>query len=148
MIAMPVGWDNVQTLKIPDTIECGHCELGRPYSARHCGYCKYCVDELDHHCPWCGKCIGEVCRERIFLIRFCNRRLTLFFIILLYFSIEQHRMLQLFPYHSLLSVILPRRSSHLLYYIRCRSKDAIRSVLLVSSNCQLLKCIFNFCNMA
>jgi hypothetical protein len=44
---------------VPTTIECGQCELQRPYSARHCTYCKACIDNLDHHCPWCGKCIGE-----------------------------------------------------------------------------------------
>lgn len=41
------------------TIECGQCNLQRPYSARHCVYCGVCVEDLDHHCPWCGKCIGE-----------------------------------------------------------------------------------------
>lgn len=44
---------------VPSTIECGQCDLQRPYSARHCSMCKVCVDGLDHHCPWCGKCIGE-----------------------------------------------------------------------------------------
>lgn len=44
---------------IPSTIECGVCQLQRPYSARHCCYCSACINELDHHCPWCGKCIGE-----------------------------------------------------------------------------------------
>jgi len=44
---------------VPATIECGQCDLQRPYSARHCTYCKACIDNLDHHCPWCGKCIGE-----------------------------------------------------------------------------------------
>ena len=33
------------------TIECGQCNLQRPYSARHCVYCGVCVEELDHHCP-------------------------------------------------------------------------------------------------
>jgi hypothetical protein len=37
---------------VPHTIECGHCDLRRPYTARHCDYCKLCVDNLDHHCPW------------------------------------------------------------------------------------------------
>mmetsp|Transcript_17360 Transcript_17360/g.23855 ORF Transcript_17360/g.23855 Transcript_17360/m.23855 type:complete len:239 (+) Transcript_17360:31-747(+) len=45
--------------RIPDTVECGHCQFKRPYSARHCHYCKVCIDDLDHHCPWCGKCIGK-----------------------------------------------------------------------------------------
>lgn len=44
---------------VPSTVECGQCNLQRPYSARHCYYCNVCIDELDHHCPWCGKCIGE-----------------------------------------------------------------------------------------
>lgn len=43
---------------VPQTIDCGACEMKRPYSARHCSYCEVCVEELDHHCPWCGKCIG------------------------------------------------------------------------------------------
>lgn len=38
--------------RVPDTVECGHCEFQRPYSARHCHYCKVCIDDLDHHCPW------------------------------------------------------------------------------------------------
>lgn len=38
--------------RIPDTVECGHCQFKRPYSARHCHYCKVCIDDLDHHCPW------------------------------------------------------------------------------------------------
>ncbi len=42
-----------------NSIECGHCQLQRPYSARHCQYCTNCIDHLDHHCPWCGKCIGK-----------------------------------------------------------------------------------------
>jgi hypothetical protein len=37
---------------VPHTIECGHCDLRRPYTARHCDYCKLCIDNLDHHCPW------------------------------------------------------------------------------------------------
>ena len=37
---------------VDHTIECGKCELRRPYTARHCDYCKICVDNLDHHCPW------------------------------------------------------------------------------------------------
>ena len=37
---------------VPHTIECGQCELRRPYTARHCDYCKLCIDNLDHHCPW------------------------------------------------------------------------------------------------
>lgn len=37
---------------VPHTIECGHCDLRRPYTARHCDYCKMCIDNLDHHCPW------------------------------------------------------------------------------------------------
>jgi len=37
---------------VPHTIECGQCDLRRPYTARHCDYCKLCVDNLDHHCPW------------------------------------------------------------------------------------------------
>ena len=44
---------------VPATVECGQCQIQRPYSARHCYYCKVCVEDLDHHCPWCGKCIGE-----------------------------------------------------------------------------------------
>eukprot|EP01032_Pedospumella_encystans_P008432 gene8432-10011_t len=44
---------------VPHTIECGQCDLRRPYTARHCDYCKLCVDNLDHHCPWSGKCIAE-----------------------------------------------------------------------------------------
>lgn len=35
----------------PDRLECGQCELQRPYTARHCHYCGVCIDELDHHCP-------------------------------------------------------------------------------------------------
>jgi hypothetical protein len=38
--------------KVPETIECGQCQLNRPFSGRHCHYCKVCIDELDHHCPW------------------------------------------------------------------------------------------------
>lgn len=34
------------------TMECGQCQIQRPYSARHCHYCEVCVDHLDHHCPW------------------------------------------------------------------------------------------------
>ena len=37
---------------VPHTIECGQCDLRRPYTARHCEYCKVCIDNLDHHCPW------------------------------------------------------------------------------------------------
>ena len=37
---------------VPHTIECGQCDLRRPFTARHCDYCKLCVDNLDHHCPW------------------------------------------------------------------------------------------------
>ena len=52
--------NNVQRAgSVPKTMECGHCQLQRPITARHCVYCDVCVDELDHHCPWCGKCIGE-----------------------------------------------------------------------------------------
>jgi hypothetical protein len=43
----------------PSTIECGHCQLQRPYSSHHCTFCSNCVEKLDHHCPWCGKCIGK-----------------------------------------------------------------------------------------
>ena len=43
----------------PSTMECGHCQLQRPLSARHCIYCGSCIEQLDHHCPWCGKCIGK-----------------------------------------------------------------------------------------
>lgn len=45
---------NASTLMppVPHTIECGQCDLRRPYTARHCDYCKMCVDNLDHHCPW------------------------------------------------------------------------------------------------
>jgi hypothetical protein len=32
-------------------IECGHCEIQRPMTARHCNYCGVCVENLDHHCP-------------------------------------------------------------------------------------------------
>ena len=53
---MTVG---VSAPEVPSTIECGRCQLQRPYSARHCSYCDVCVDDLDHHCPYCGKCIGE-----------------------------------------------------------------------------------------
>jgi hypothetical protein len=49
----------VSTTKRASTIECGQCELRRPFSGHHCHYCKVCVNELDHHCPWCGKCIGK-----------------------------------------------------------------------------------------
>lgn len=46
--------------KVPSNkIECGRCELKRPYSAHHCDHCGSCCHDLDHHCPWCGKCIGE-----------------------------------------------------------------------------------------
>jgi len=38
-------------LAYSDRIECGQCELQRPYTARHCHYCGVCIDELDHHCP-------------------------------------------------------------------------------------------------
>ena len=44
--------------RIPDTVECGHCQFKRPYSARHCHYCKVCIDDLDHHCPWWVHCIN------------------------------------------------------------------------------------------
>jgi len=44
--------------RIPDTVECGHCQFKRPYSARHCHYCKVCIDDLDHHCPWYYKFIS------------------------------------------------------------------------------------------
>ena len=54
----PVSATNTSTA-IPSGIECGQCQLQRPYAARHCYYCDACVEELDHHCPWCGKCIGE-----------------------------------------------------------------------------------------
>lgn len=45
--------------KLPDTIECGQCEIVRPKTARHCHYCGVCTEKLDHHCPWCGKCIAK-----------------------------------------------------------------------------------------
>lgn len=51
--------DAVQQRRQSKTIECGQCEMKRPFSGHHCHYCKVCVDELDHHCPWCGKCIGK-----------------------------------------------------------------------------------------
>lgn len=49
----------VTTTSVPSGVECGQCQMQRPYAARHCYYCDACVEELDHHCPWCGKCIGE-----------------------------------------------------------------------------------------
>lgn len=53
---------NTRRLKSPSKqikngIECGTCEMQRPYTARHCHYCGVCVDELDHHCP----CKSNVC---------------------------------------------------------------------------------------
>jgi hypothetical protein len=41
-----------QLLAIPDTMDCGQCDLKRPVTARHCVHCETCIDELDHHCPW------------------------------------------------------------------------------------------------
>lgn len=49
-----VGSTNSQRsrqLAYSERIECGQCELQRPYTARHCHYCGVCIDELDHHCP-------------------------------------------------------------------------------------------------
>ena len=37
------------------TMECGQCQIQRPFSARHCNYCGVCIEEIDHHCPWCVK---------------------------------------------------------------------------------------------
>jgi hypothetical protein len=34
-----------------NTMQCGHCEIMRPKTARHCNYCGVCIDHLDHHCP-------------------------------------------------------------------------------------------------
>ena len=35
----------------PTDIECGQCDIRRPYTARHCHHCGVCIDQLDHHCP-------------------------------------------------------------------------------------------------
>jgi len=55
------------------TMECGHCQLQRPLSARHCIYCGSCIEQLDHHCPWCGKCIGKknMAAFKLFLAALC-----------------------------------------------------------------------------
>jgi palmitoyltransferase ZDHHC9/14/18 len=37
---------------VPHSIECGQCEIRRPYTARHCTHCGNCIDVQDHHCPW------------------------------------------------------------------------------------------------
>ena len=50
---------------VPHTIECGQCDLRRPFTARHCEYCKLCIDNLDHHCPW-----YVIVRDLVFHISF------------------------------------------------------------------------------
>ena len=41
--------NNIHGVTVKSTMECGQCQLERPFSARHCHYCGVCVDELDHH---------------------------------------------------------------------------------------------------
>jgi len=50
--------ETIHGVQCKTTMECGQCQIQRPFSARHCAYCGVCVESLDHHCPWCGKCIG------------------------------------------------------------------------------------------
>ena len=48
-VVMPTVPSYEQTVH---TMECGQCQLQRPYTGRHCHYCEVCIDHLDHHCPW------------------------------------------------------------------------------------------------
>jgi hypothetical protein len=54
-----VGRRRSQNTETAGTVECGICEIQRPYNASHCYECGVCVEDLDHHCPWTGKCIGK-----------------------------------------------------------------------------------------
>lgn len=77
----------------PGMIDCGQCDLKRPYSARHCYYCGVCVEDMDHHCPWCGKCIGKknIFCFRIFIGMLCFQTYFLIGSLIYYvISVSQH----------------------------------------------------------